>query len=302
MQTRKKDYGNKDQFLWTDWPDATAVMRSSQKKLATRPDVLAHFIEYGFAIVPKAVSPAAIDRFVADLNAAIDREDPNLPMTFWDTDENGAGIKYQEPVKRKNVGKNEAKILDVHVKVPSSQNLIFAPVILAFLNDVFRAEPVAFQTLYFENGSQQGAHQDTAFVYTDPAYHFVASWIALEDITPGSGELFYYPKSQKLDDLIFATGTKALRPGDPDGPQYSQLLEKVAEASGLKRQTFMPKRGDVLFWASDLIHGGEPRQFDKTRRSLVTHYCPRTAIIPYARHTGAKGTRLDSGGWVIGQY
>ena len=97
----------------------------------------------------------------------------------------------------------EAKVLDLHVRLRIAQELIFALPIMDFLSDVFREEPVAFRTLYFENGSQQGAHQDTAFVYTEPSFRFAASWIALEDVGAGTSELFYYPRSHKLHDLLF---------------------------------------------------------------------------------------------------
>jgi hypothetical protein len=81
----------------------------------------------------------------------------------------------------------------VHYHLPSSHDLIFSPSILKFLWDLFGEAPVAFQGLYFEYGSAQGAHNDTAFVYVEPASLFAASWIALEDIKPNTGELFYYP-------------------------------------------------------------------------------------------------------------
>lgn len=102
--------------------------------------------------------------------------------------------------------------------------------------------------------------------------------------------------------ISFSSGTKALLPGDPSGPRYSELLEKLASEHGLKREQFRPKGGDVLFWSSDLIHGGEARRNHLTRRSLVTHYCPQTATVPYARHSGAAARRVDNGGWVIAQY
>jgi len=235
---------------------------------------------------------------VADLDAALSNPRVRIPMTFWDDQ----GHHHYDIARKDKLGNREAKVLDLHVRLPPSQRLIFAPKLLDFLTDVFQEEPVAFQTLYFENGSQQGAHQDTAFVYTDPPYHFVASWIALEDVAPDTGELFYYPRSHKIDDLTFADGTKALRPGDPDGNMYSVFLEQMARDYALKRDRFLRKRTDVLFWASDVIHGGKQTSRKATRRSLVTDYCSRTAAVPYARAKRMKPKRLDCGGWVIANY
>jgi ectoine hydroxylase-related dioxygenase (phytanoyl-CoA dioxygenase family) len=119
-------------------------------------------------------------------------------------------------------------------------------------------------------------------VYVDHPLEFVASWIALEDVQPGSGELIYYPGSHRLPDRIFAGGTKALRQGDPAADNYSGELTDRCVRAGLVETAFLPKRGDVLFWAADLAHGGAVRSSDRTRKSLVTHYCPIQRRPPYA--------------------
>lgn len=189
--------------------------------------------------------------------------------------------------------------MDIHSHLPASHRLIFSPRILDFLRDVFQDDPVAFQTLYFEYGSTQGAHNDTAFVYVDPPYQFVASWIALEDIEPETGELFYYPRSNKIGDQIFATGGKAFDPKDEHAASYSKTLDEMMAAHGLERHTFVPKQRDVLFWSADLVHGGSEIIRRRTRRSLVTHYCPLRATVPYARHLGKKPVRTQEGGWIV---
>jgi len=302
LQRRAKDYSNPKSYLWTDLPDAHDILAAGEKRFFSRwqtkdRNILRRFIDEGYAVLPSAVSDSDVDRFQADIYAAL--ADPNIefPMTYWDDD----GHHY-DIARLEKLGYREAKVLDVHVRLNSSHNLIFAPKLLAFMKDIFREEPVAFQTLYFEHGSQQYAHQDTAFVYTEPPYHFVASWIALEDIEPNTGELFYYPRSHKMDDLLFGEGTKALRPGDPDGPAYSVNLEQFTGEHGYERARFLPKRTDAFFWASDLVHGGEQRTGEATRKSLVTHYCPRSATVPYAQEKTVKAQRLHCGGWVLAHY
>lgn len=49
----------------------------------------------------------------------------------------------------------------------------------------------SFQGLTFEQGSGQGLHQDTAYVVVDRPLELAATWVALEDIREGSGELMY---------------------------------------------------------------------------------------------------------------
>jgi ectoine hydroxylase-related dioxygenase (phytanoyl-CoA dioxygenase family) len=215
-------------------------------------------------------------------------------MTYWDNDGH-----HQAPAALDLLGETEAKVLDLHTRLDSAAQVVFAPAILDFLTDVFQGDAVAFQCLYFEYGSQQGCHQDTAFVYVTPPHQLVASWVALEDVVPGAGELFYYPGSQRLDDLIFAGGTKALRGGDPDAATYSAQLEGIASEAGLSRHLLHIAKGDALMWAADLMHGGAPIEARHTRRSLVTHYCPKSASVPYVAQSGKALRQVCERGWVV---
>jgi hypothetical protein len=295
MQIRKKDFGDASKWLWTDLPDATSMVSSMHPKTDTK--TINEWIKSGYAILPDSAPIALAQAFRAELFNRLGDPDHDIKMTYWDD----AG-HHHEQASIACLDKLEAKVLDLHVRIDAAQQLIFAPKILDFLIDVFQDDVVAFQSLYFENGSQQGAHQDTAFVYTEPASHFAASWIALEDVVPGAGELFYYPGSQGLDDLIFADGTKALRGGDPDADHYSSLLEKVAADNGFPRMPLHIPAGTALIWAADLIHGGEPVRIPHSRHSLVTHYCPKRAVVPYARHLGLQPFRVTDRGWVVAAY
>jgi hypothetical protein len=62
---------------------------------------------------------------------------------------------------------------------------------------------------------------------------------------------------------------------------------------------FAPRRGDVLIWSADLVHGGSSEMDpDSTRRSLVTHYCPvdrEPEYFAFWKHSGRR--RHDSGGY-----
>jgi hypothetical protein len=252
------------------------------------------FIKQGFCIQPKAVAEEKIDFFLDQLHAELIRDKPRLFSTFW----SGPDKKEFLPAKAEYLSLPEAKILDVHYHLPSSHSLIFSPAIMEFLWDIFGEAPVAFQSLYFEYGSAQGAHNDTAFVYVDPPSCFAASWIALEDIKPNTGELFYYPGSHKHEQ-VFANGGKKFDPFDEHASHYSQILEALLEEAGMAKKTFLPHKADTLFWASDLVHGGSPHTNNLSRRSLVTHYHPRSAMTPYAREKKIRPQPTETGGWVV---
>jgi hypothetical protein len=57
---------------------------------------------------------------------------------------------------------------------------------------------------------------------------------------------------------------------------------------------FAARRGDVLVWHADLAHGGNPVSRDITRKSVVTHCCPRHAAPVFAEH--GRTTVLDHNG------
>ena len=150
-----------------------------------------------------------------------------------------------------------------------------ATAISRFLNILFDRPALAFQSLGFLRGSQQGVHRDTAFVRVSSSQEFVASWIALEDVTPGSGELEYYVGSHALPDYLFSSTARWATPGHPEVLGYSDALHAMAKEAGLAFTQFRPKKGDALIWAAELMHGGSAIEDEnRTRKSLVTHYCP----------------------------
>ncbi len=295
MLLRDKNYAARSNFLWTDLPGSAANLSQLAPHLRTAQDTLIDWCTDGAAVLARAVPSADADACLAETHAAMADPNAGISMTYWD-----AQGHHHTPATPDRLGETEAKVLDLHTRLSAAQRVIFAPAIIDFLTDVFQDDAVAFQCLYFEYGSQQGCHQDTAFVYVQPPHQLVASWVALEDVVPGSGELFYYPGSQKLGDLIFAGGTKALLGGDPDADTYSTQLEQLAEKSGLQRKLLHIAKGDALMWAADLMHGGAPIQARHTRRSLVTHYCPKNAIVPYVAHTGKEIRQVCPRGWVVG--
>jgi phytanoyl-CoA hydroxylase len=186
------------------------------------------------------------------------------------------GTQSIQPASRR-FREERVKLLDVYAHSETARQIIFSAPILRFLTLVFERPVVAFQSLYFRWGSQQDIHQDTAFVKVSSPLEFAASWVALEDIQPGSGELEYYVGSHELDDYLFAKGQKWM-PLPFNAATYDGFIQSLAERSrqrALGRERFLPKKGDVLIWSADLAHGGSKEALPGiTRKSLVTHYCP----------------------------
>ena len=139
-----------------------------------------------------------------------------------------------------------------------------------------------FQSINFLKGSHQKAHSDFVHMTTFPQNNIIAVWVALEDITADSGPIHYYPSSHRLPLVLNANfdniGT-AFRNGKKDYCDYEDKIEQIIAEKQLKKEIFLPKKGDVLIWHANLIHGGEPIQNPKSsRKSMVFHYYANDAI------------------------
>ena len=52
-----------------------------------------------------------------------------------------------------------------------------------------------------------------------------------------------------------------------------KIITSLVEEHPLQKQIFTAKKGDMLVWHGNLIHGGEPMLHkDLTRKSMVAHY------------------------------
>ena len=162
---------------------------------------------------------------------------------------------------------------------------------------IFDRKAVAFQSLYFQFGSEQGLHRDPMFVVTEPPSHLIASWIALEDITPECGPLLYVPGSHRMpwfefDDDTVALGKKA---GARDKRvDWALQRKKLIDEMHLEVKAFTAKRGEVFLWHSGLLHGGaRVENPSSTRKSFVVHYS--TATTYRSRHATMKMKFSDRG-------
>jgi len=238
--------------------------------------LLEAFICHGYVVLPGAVPDPVLQAAAADLERAYRGE---IPQLRFQCDALGQGSGPW----RAAMASEAAKALDIHYYSNSIRQLIFTPAIAQFLALIFESKALASQTLGFLRGSADAIHQDTAYVpYTCPT-SFAASWIALEDVSPGGGELFYHPGSHRLPDFRYDSKFKsqheALRAnsnleGNQPADHQRSLLEN-ANRFDLERKQFLAKRGDVLIWHADLVHGGSPVSKHLTRKSIVTHYCPK---------------------------
>jgi ectoine hydroxylase-related dioxygenase (phytanoyl-CoA dioxygenase family) len=148
--------------------------------------------------------------------------------------------------------------------------------LIDLLSFILGKEVVPFQTLNFIKGSGQRAHSDSIHMTTYPLGYLIAAWIALEDIHPESGPLFYYPGSHSLPYLLnddFENYSTRFLLGNKKYADYEDVIEDILKYSSFEKKIFLPKKGDVLIWHANLIHGGMPViNPSLTRKSMVIHY------------------------------
>ena len=194
------------------------------------------------------------------------------------------------------------RTMNLHYAAPSAREVLLRPETTDVISALLGANAVFFQSIYFNTGSQQGAHSDHMFMSTEPDDQLVGFWLACEDVEAGSGELLYYPGSHRLehyripeyysrrhdelqqeiesrgDELheqfkghLEATGQTLMTAYFYD--QWTRDLHSQLDQGGFEQQTFLPRKGDVLLWHAKLAHGGLPvTSPGATRRSLVAHY------------------------------
>jgi phytanoyl-CoA hydroxylase len=154
------------------------------------------------------------------------------------------------------------------------------------LNDILQLlmgkEIGVFQSINFLKGSQQRSHSDSIHMTTFPYGNIIAVWIALEDVTEESGPLHYYPGSHKLPYLMnrqFDNIGSSFKLGDKLYTSYEDKVEEVLQSQSFEKKVFLAKKGDVLIWHANLIHGGEPHINPKlSRKSMVFHFYSWDAV------------------------
>lgn len=129
--------------------------------------------------------------------------------------------------------------------------------------------------------TERNWHQDSYLNPPNVWSHYVAAWIALDDISDDAGPFEYVPGSHRWEVLrqakLFTHLPPAVR-NSPDWPSITQgevarICEERIQQSGIQPVRYTPKKGTVLFWHSNLMHRGtEPHNPDLLRKALILHY------------------------------
>ncbi len=171
---------------------------------------------------------------------------------------------------------NATKIMFAVRQSEEIRNIVDNPLMNQILNLLLGKEVQLFQSINFLEGSQQATHSDSVHMTTFPLGYLIAVWIALEDIEEGSGVLHYYPGSHKLPYILtpdFEHGSNRLFLGKNAYKKYEEKISDVISENTFPKKEFLAKKGDILIWHANLLHGGNPITLpESSRKSMVLHY------------------------------
>ena len=176
---------------------------------------------------------------------------------------------------------------------PAVKALALHPEILALLRCCYGREPFAFQTLNFPVGSNQPIHSDATHFNSDPAGFMAGVWVALEDVDEAAGPLVYLPGSHCLPYVTAADlglGADEVRAEPHPQRLFEPYWQEQIKQGGFQTTTFRAKRGDVLIWHANLLHGGAPvANHQLSRWSQVSHYLFEGCRFSSPMHSFKKG-------------
>ena len=174
------------------------------------------------------------------------------------------------------------KIMFAHKQAESIKDLAQNGPLKQVMQMLLSQEIALFQSINFLEGSEQKTHSDSIHMSTYPKGNLIAAWVALEDIDINQGPLHYYSGSHQFPYFMnedFKHGGKGMLLGKRPYDFYEDSIAELVKSKNLKKEVFLAKKGDVLIWHANLLHGGE-EHLDKnlSRKSMVFHYYAKEAV------------------------
>jgi ectoine hydroxylase-related dioxygenase (phytanoyl-CoA dioxygenase family) len=223
------------------------------------------FHRQGYLVVEDLFAPQELDAVLERYAWMFD------PATRFDAAAHVVEVLTRDPNRRQ----------DAWFVCPPVAALATHEKVLELLRFLYGREPIPFQTLNFLRGSQQPLHSDAVHFSALPARFMCGVWVALEDVDLDNGPLMYAEGSHALDDRqMYELHLWPSPPGGALGENYAlyeDYVRAVLASNAFPVKSLSCKKGTLLVWASNLLHGGAPitepgQRAGRTRKSQVTHY------------------------------
>lgn len=194
-----------------------------------------------------------------------------------------------------------------YLHVREIRDLCLFPPLMETLRELMGAEMGMHLNLTGWKSTERDWHQDD---YLNPSFvnaHYLAVWIALEDIHPDCGVFEYVPGSHRWPSLRGERVRAFMAPEEAASERWPKLSESLVvpvverrlAKSGLPVKRFLARKGDVLVWHGKLVHrGSRPIDPSRERRAIITHYSAidhRPDMPDLRRHGSAQGEGGEDG-------
>jgi len=227
----------------------------------------------------------------------LDRDGLGWPKTRWAHEWNGRGVlirpnfiphslidAYVSRYEATNGSNSKTGFPSgtPYMRVEEIKNVCLYKPLVHILNSLIGEEMGMNLNLTDWVSTERNWHQDD---YLNPPHvngHYLAVWIALDDIHPDSGVFEFVPGSHKWPVMRGEKVKAMLTPEEQQSPNWprtaERFLDDIFEAEIEKRGAKVErwdnaKKGDVLIWHAWLAHrGSKPKNPDLLRKSLICHY------------------------------
>lgn len=268
---RHEDFPESGPHAWLDQPDALErIDRKAAEGRLTGEEAAQckHWSEQGYVVLPGLI------------------EEPVL-SSVWNSYEQAIAVGRiklpEEPAADDDP--HPGRFLNPHKKAGDFCRVLKHAELGRWLRILLERDPKPLQTIASHKGSQQGVHSDSIHMTTYPLGYLAAAWIAFEDIHPDSGPLIYYPGSHKLpyvfsEDVNISEKDFREEGYGPYHARYEPYIQGLIRQHGLEAKHFHAKKGDVLIWHANLLHGRSIRNnMQLTRKALVCHFFGKGVFV-----------------------
>jgi Phytanoyl-CoA dioxygenase (PhyH) len=258
-------------YPWLDQPDAleriAAKLRQGEIS-SGEADQCRHWAAKGYIVLDRLIDDRILDE-------------------VWEAYENAirAGKVTPPPDPACEGDAYPGRFLNPHKKIAAFCRILKHPGLLRWIELLMEREPKPLQTITSHKGSQQPLHSDSIHMTTYPLGYLTAAWIAFEDIHSDSGPLVYYPGSHRLP-YVFSKDVGITESDFKKNgyrsyqAKYEPYIAELIQKHELEPGYFHARKGDVLIWHANLIHGGSPRRNIRlSRHAVVVHFFVKGSFV-----------------------
>ncbi len=219
----------------------------------------------GYLVLEGYFSPQQVDRAASAMRDLLEERPGEVVVDSLKT---GRRTFWAQADKREA---RSFRFNDLYLASDGLRDLALEPGLASILGGLLGEQAVLCNSLNLRKGSSRTIHIDSLHMTPRTPQSLIAAWIAFEDVHPEAGPLVYYPGSHRIPLYRFNDGTHHASPDEE--ADWFDYIDVQIRLRGLKERRFMARKGDVLIWHSDLVHGGCPvRDLGRTRASMVCHY------------------------------